>query len=259
METEINGLRALKNFDYFKGGPLLVCLHGNSSSAETFLKILKLSPVPTIAFDLPGCGDSLRLTEYSMEIIGDIVSQAILSLTSDLDEVYLFGHSLGGHLLTYLTLSNIKSVAISGTPPLSSSADFGDAFKPDREAMKLLPLLSQEAPFSLSQATEFVSHTGIKGKMLDLGIRKAMQADGKFRKGALSTLADKDQKTWLKNFNNVVIFHGLLDGVISKDYLESLDKQNLFGQKIHYLNCQHMTPLLKPQTIMNILEKAWFS
>ena len=57
--------------------PWLFCFHGNSGCHLTFVETLKWEDFVVVAFDLPGCGRSSRLREYSMEIIGDITSQCV--------------------------------------------------------------------------------------------------------------------------------------------------------------------------------------
>jgi pimeloyl-ACP methyl ester carboxylesterase len=256
METRINGLRCLQNFTDFQSGPLLVCLHGNSSCAETFIYILehaKQFNIQAIAFDLPGCGASQQLESYSMQIVGNIIGSAINQFVGA--KVYLFGHSLGGHLLGFIPVESY-GIILAGTPPLSSSADFPNAFTPNDEAMELLPLLSKQEQFSKEEATKFVMHTGITGSVLDLMIHNAMITDGKFRQGCLSTLASMNQIEWLSKYKNVLIFHATDDGVISQNYLELIDKNILFQNKIHYLNCKHMSPILKPFDMILIIKNA---
>lgn len=240
--------------------PILFCFHGNSSCAETFAETLKYDPgvVQVVAFDLPGCGrsDDLPATmEYTMQIVGDIMSKAIASFKADPTKTYFFGHSLGGHLLPFIEPKPV-GVIIAGTPPLSSAADFGEAFKPGPDAMKLLPLLSKADKFTEDEARPFIEHTGAPKEHLPEMIRMAMRTDGRFRAGCLSTLADKDQVAWMSQFGEgkVAIVHAKNDGVIDKRYLTKFEGSSwLYSGKVVCLEGSHMTPLNNAGEILEIV------
>jgi pimeloyl-ACP methyl ester carboxylesterase len=249
MENYLDGIRYLTNFEDFDASkPLMVCLHGNSSCAETFINILQdaKGQIQIIAPDLPGCGKSKRLKRYSMCTVGYEIHKFIKSFKSQ--HLYLFGHSLGEHLLAYIPIK-CDGIIIAGTPPLSSPKDFSAAFAPDEEAKKLIPFLAQEQQFTKEQATDFVTHTGVKGNILDLMIEVAITTDGKFRSGCLSTLIDVDQVAQLSMQPNLIVFHAENDGVISKQYL--LDH---FGDKVHCLQGRHMLPVTHSKEILAVIK-----
>ena len=254
-ENTSNDLFYLANFYEFQNKELLVCIHGNSSCAETFSEILSgfSGVLQTVAIDLPGCGRSKRLPEYSMELVAEVVSNFINSFNAP--RVHLFGHSLGGHLLTFLDITP-GLIILAGTPPLSSAVDFSTAFKPDSEAIELLPLLSLDRRFEEDEARKFVLHTGVVGPVSDLMIQYAIETDPLFRKGCLSSLANLDQMKWLSESRNVIIFHGELDGVINLQYLQTIPQNLLFEGVIHCLPCKHMSPLLQANTIIATIRRA---
>jgi len=77
--------------------------------------------------------------------------------------VYLFGHSLGGHLLAFINLE-VSGFAIAGTP-LSSVADFESAFVPNKEETHdLLELLRIEC-FTSDEARKFITHLELREKL----------------------------------------------------------------------------------------------
>ncbi len=230
----------------------MVCFHGNSSTAETFGELIdrtKRDDIQVIAPDLPGCGRSVRLDEYSMEIVGQLMRRFILSFDPSI--VYLFGHSLGGHLTAFIDIPQVKGIALAGTPPLSSNDDFPNAFTPGDEEIKLIHLLMKDTAFTTDEAIKFVSHTGVTGPTLELMIEFAGKTDGQFRKGCLGTVANVNQKEKIESMKNVVIFHAMEDGVISPDYLEGIDKDCLFEHKIHYVEGKHMSPILQVNIIVS--------
>lgn len=258
FESFFEGIYYIRNFKKFDSNiHLLVCFHGNSSTSLTFVKILEglIGKVQCIAVDLPGCGKSKWLENYTMSIVGQIMTNLINSFQSP--KVYLFGHSLGGHLLAFIDVK-ISGIAVAGTPFLSSANDFPFAFKPDQEVLELIPFLSKETAFTLDEARKFVSHTGVTGETLEIMISSAIQTDGKFRKGCLSTLTSVNQKEQIESMKNVVIFHAENDGVINPEYLETIKKDCLFEQKIHYLPGKHMTPILQSDKIIEVITKAFF-
>lgn len=258
FEASFDGIYFIKNFDEFApSGPLLVCFHGNSSTSLTFIEILKgfSGKVQCLSVDLPGCGKSKRLDEYSMPIVGQLMEELINSFQPT--EVYLFGHSLGGHLLGFINVM-IGGIAVAGTPFLSSANDFSLAFKPHPEVLELIPLLSKETAFTPNEARDFVSHTGVTGEILDRMITSAIQTDGLFRKGCLSTLATVNQKEQVESMKNVIIFHAQDDGVINPEYLETIKKDCLFENKIHYLPGKHMSPILQADKIIEVITRAFF-
>jgi pimeloyl-ACP methyl ester carboxylesterase len=247
-----------KNFDEINEDmPFMLCLHGNSSSLETFLEILKLltGVIQVVAIDLPGCGRSSHLESYNMSQLGQIIWNWTVNKFNP-KKVYLFGHSLGGHLLAYIPI-DANGYILAGTPPLSSVTDFPLAFAQNEETAELIPLLSKEEPFTYDEAYKFVSHTGVTGATLDLMVDLATKTDGKFRKGCLSSILDIDQKKQLKTKKNVIIFHAKDDGVIQPSYLETIEKTCLFEGKIHYLEGKHMSPLLQPDIIVATIKRAF--
>ena len=147
-----DGIFYLKNFEEFDSSkPLLVCFHGNSSIAETFGELITRTKggIQVIAPDLPGCGRSKRLDEYSMSIVGKMMSNLITSFNPS--SVYLFGHSLGGHLLAFIDVPQVKGMAMAGTPPISSMDDFPKAFTPGEAEQELIQLLMKEEPFTAEE------------------------------------------------------------------------------------------------------------
>ena len=258
-----NGLRILSNVhpEQTKTNQLtLFSFHGNSSCAETFSEIIKTAPFQVIACDLPGCGKSMRLAEYSMDVIAGLMAELVKSFRINANKIVLFGHSLGGHLVSQISAKlddKIAGIAIAGTPALSSAADFALAFDPTEENKKLVPMLMMERSFTHQEAELFVGHTGVEGDLLELMVAHACGTDGKFRSGCLGTLADFDQKSHLQGMKNVIIFHAIFDGVINPDYLEQINKNCLFEDKIHYLECRHMSPIEKASEIVDVVVRCF--
>jgi len=274
----VAGFNVMQNFPG-KGlnGPLVVCVHGNSSCAETFLPLMKefsetIPYADVIAFDLPGCGRSEALLSYSCQNVGRNIEQLLkIHYNANNRDVYYVGHSLGGHLEAFINTKK-KGIVLIGTPPLRGAHDFPAAFSPNDDAKALLPLLAKEEPFTNDEAHKFVEHTFYNGeeekqsltpeqtKIMNEMVEYAKKTDGRFRKGCLETLASVNQLSALeeRKDGSVVIIHGLRDGVISLDYLNAISKECLFKGKIHTVNSRHMVPILEFKFVAELIRGAFF-
>jgi hypothetical protein len=112
-----------------------------------------------------------------MKIVGDHVTNLIKTVF-DLSRFYYVGHSLGGHLEPWINIRK-DGVALIGTPPLSCSNDFVNAFKPDEKAKELLPLLSKKDRFTLQETVKFVLYIGMIGEFLEDMLVIMDEVDGK--------------------------------------------------------------------------------
>ncbi len=285
--------------DYHSTGPIkpnshtIFCLHGNSSTWQTFERLIwagQQFDVQMVALDLPGCGDSEALPKYSMKLVGQIVRNFIKSFNVWDGYCSVFGHSLGGHLIAFIDDITFHRIFIAGTPPLSSPADFAGRmikghlvhpFSPDDEAQKLfaprtvIDVLSQTEPFTLHIATNFVTHTGVSGHILDNMVRSAMQPKcGPFRSGCLATLASADQIAQLNSMpdNSVIVFHAGNDGVVNLEWLENvIDNRVLFENVVHggtrhqnddnyrqLRSSRHMLPHLCADIVFDVIYRALY-
>lgn len=275
----VDGMFVMQNFQEGddRTNPLVVCVHGNSSCAETFLFLMNEftktgKNIDVIAVDLPGCGRSKRLDSYSCQSVGQLIADLLKNhYNANNRDVYYVGHSLGGHLEAFVDVQK-KGIVLMGTPPLSGASDFPAAFSPNEEAKDLIPLLSKEEEFTNDEARKFIEHTFCDGEetkrgltekeneIMKLMIEYAKGTDGRFRKGCLGTLASVNQKQALeeRKDGSVVIIHGLEDGVINLDYLNSISKECLYGGKIHTIDSHHMVPILKSIFVVKLLNEAFF-
>lgn len=107
-----------------KKGPGILLLHGNTSSANSYAKIMR-SPFAkqyrVVAVDLPGYGRSSRLSGYNVAIFKKTI--ATVAKVTKTDKGVLVGWSLGGDLAIQATqvLPKLKGLLIFGTAPIGGA------------------------------------------------------------------------------------------------------------------------------------------
>lgn len=117
-------------YDFKKGTSAeevnIVFVPGSGCTRKVFVDIVELMEYNCYSVDLPGHGDS-EDTGYSIENYVNSVAKFV----SDLNNVIIVGHSLGGTICVGVAAKNIPSV--KGCVLLSSAASFP---KLDRDFMK---------------------------------------------------------------------------------------------------------------------------
>jgi pimeloyl-ACP methyl ester carboxylesterase len=118
-------------------GPVIVFIHGNSSSSKTFHKQLTDNNLycdyKLVALDLPGFGCSELASDFSGGIAEVAVIVANFLQQKGYDDGIIVGWSLGGNLAFEMSanLPNAKGYFLYGAPPLGSPADMATAFLPN--------------------------------------------------------------------------------------------------------------------------------
>jgi pimeloyl-ACP methyl ester carboxylesterase len=101
-------------------GPGLLLVHGNSSSANSFARIMRsdfANQYRLVALDLPGYGLSDQRSSYTVALWKQAI--ATVARETDTEQGVLVGWSLGGHLCiqTSNLLPDLKGLFVFGTPP----------------------------------------------------------------------------------------------------------------------------------------------
>jgi pimeloyl-ACP methyl ester carboxylesterase len=137
MNTNIQNIR-LHYEVKGNSGKVLLFLHGNSLSSETFreqFNTKELKEYQLMALDFPGHGKSEASNEpekhYSLKGLAHLVADFVTAL--NLEEVVLAGHSLGGHVAIEAIplISILKGVVVWGTPPVNIPFDITEIYLPN--------------------------------------------------------------------------------------------------------------------------------
>jgi len=126
LESEVKVLEAeLGNVSYKCWGKgtndkTIVLIHGTGASKNWWDPIAPFisDEYRVIAPDLPGMGDSDHRDEYSYEVFGESIL-SILEQENITNNVFLVGHSLGGHIAGFVATekpSKISGIIMIDTP-----------------------------------------------------------------------------------------------------------------------------------------------
>jgi pimeloyl-ACP methyl ester carboxylesterase len=246
-------------------GPLVVFVHGNSLSRQSFRAQLS-SPLADrarlVALDLPGHGDSGSAPDagtYSIAGYGAVVREVVERLAPEDAPVLLVGHSLGGHaVLNALETPGLAGVCLFGTPPLPSAAAIPEAFVPHPAAeLAFSGVLSDDQVRQL--AAVFAERAEPE---LETWIRTTRP---EARAGLGASLGDptrplRDEVAALRDFaGSVAILHGERDPLIDLDYLRRLEIPGLWRGEVQIVpEAGHSIQLDAPGAFERLLG-AWLA
>lgn len=244
------------------GKMTILCIHGNSLSAQTFDKLLDSDlkdSFKIIAFDLPGCGFSdafVDVNNYSIRYYSQFVVEIINQM--DLKNVILCGNSLGGHIALEAMDNHpeIKGVFVFGTPPLTIPLQLDKAFLPHPATQYLF------APeFTKEMIDVMLEGLFTSGFTVPEFIRENLfAADGNLRSGLLASAGRgefADEVSLIqKTTKKVAILHSTNDKLINENYFSVLDKSKLWKSEIQFIeNGGHLPQLENANEFNKILKE----
>ncbi len=216
----------------------ILFIHGNSLNAALFENLLlsqHLKDYRMIALDLPGNGQSQHSKNPTADYTFHSLCATMVELVNvlKLEQLILFGHSLGGHLAVMLLPAlkeKVKGVIKLCSPPLSSLKDIPSAFgaHPSMQYAFAGELTNEEMHILASgygkeeNSKEFVS--AIK------------QSDPKFRDSLGTELSGEFYPNEIEIMNNfkgeILLLQGEESPLENKSYLINLPITNLHTEKI---------------------------
>jgi DNA-binding XRE family transcriptional regulator/esterase/lipase len=210
----------------------LLFIHGNSHSSKTFRNQLDakiFDKYRLVVVDLPGHGESSRLSNYSVNNMAKHIANLVIDLK--LSNLVIIGHSLGGHVAINLLSQEITPAGLFlfGTPPLKNSFD-PSAFTINT---KTGALTSTNA--TIEEIEAYMGEMNYQGLDKELAIADYQKTDAIVRTGILTDIISNihlDEINQLQTFPGQVMF--LLaskERLINNSYI----RQVCFGEESDYL------------------------
>jgi pimeloyl-ACP methyl ester carboxylesterase len=216
-------------------GRAVVFVHGNSSSARTWLPVLT-GPFGRrfrcLAFDLPGHGQSAAAADHSSySLPGYAAVLAGFTQALGASDAVIVGWSLGGHIALEAApgMPAAAGYVIFGTPPVATAAQMADAFLPN-PAMNV----GFTAEVSPELAHDFAASFTAPGSALPLDEFTAdiLRTDGAARAGLIASIGAgrfADEIAIVTALPRpLAILHGEGEQLVSLDYLRQLSIPGLW-------------------------------
>ena len=245
------------------GGRAVVFVHGNSSSARTWRRLLAGSfgqRFRCLAPDLPGHGHSAPAADhaaYSLPGYAAVVTGFAQALGAT--DAVIAGWSVGGHIALEAApaLPQAAGFVIFGTPPVSSPAQMAEAFLPS-PAMNVGFSASVSQDEALAYATSFLA----PGSALAPGELTAdiLRTDGAARAGLLASIGEgrfADEIAIAGALQQpLAILHGQCEQLVSLSYLQRLPIPKLWRDGVQLIaGAGHAPPLETPGEFASLLEQ----
>jgi pimeloyl-ACP methyl ester carboxylesterase len=212
-----------------RDGRAVIFVHGNSSSARTWLPVLEGSfgqRFRCLALDLPGHGQSgpaKDQADYSLPGYATVLVDFAGAL--GVADPVVVGWSLGGHIALEAAprLPEAAGFVIFGTPPVGSAAQLADAFLPN-EAMNV----GYSASVSEAEAEAYAATFTAPGSALPASefVPDILATDGAARARLLASIGAgrfADQVAIAAGLRQpLAVLHGAGEQLVSLDYLRGL-------------------------------------
>jgi pimeloyl-ACP methyl ester carboxylesterase len=242
-------------YDLGEGKPI-VLIHGFAGSKQYWSKVLvELSQnCRVIAVDLPGHGDSLMGSEnYSIEDMAKSIKQLLERL--ELDQVTMFGHSLGGYIT--LAFAELYPENLNGFSLIHSTANPDSAeAKTGRESNAKKVLEEGADSFIRGLVNKLFSpeNTEVNADEIKKTIEIGLSTSINGIVSALLAMKDRpDRNDVLENTKlPVLLVAGEQDQIIPPDKTFSVNKDNL--KKVLIKDSGHMSMYEQPAELVKTMK-----
>ncbi|PRY36838.1 alpha/beta fold hydrolase [Umezawaea tangerina] len=245
LSVKIDGQRiAYLDNSADRGGddaPVVVFVHGNSSSAKTWLPVVADlgTRFRCVALDLPGHGQSDPAgdqDDYSLPGYAAVLTGFLREL--DVLDAVVVGWSLGGQIALEAvpSLPDARGFAVFGAPPVASPAQMAQAFLPNPAMGALFSEHVSESEAELA-ARSFTA----PGSPLDTDqfVSDILATDGAARTGLGSSAGAgrfADEIAIVSTLSRpLAVLHGAEEQLVSLDYLRTLDIPALWRGEVQLI------------------------
>ncbi|MBM3468123.1 MAG: alpha/beta hydrolase [Alphaproteobacteria bacterium] len=175
-------------------GPVLLCIHGNSTGSWLFENLMnENSTMRLISFDSPGHGESFRASDdtateiYTFPGCAKTLLEGLDQLMPGIGQFNVLGISKGGHEainLYELARDRVRSLIISGSPPLPLFESESHAGEILSTAFKSIPagaLSGKGESYTEEEAKLYLKANGFEAAEVLKRVKAAMDTDGRAR------------------------------------------------------------------------------
>jgi pimeloyl-ACP methyl ester carboxylesterase len=241
---KIAGL-AIELLDSAGDGDVIFLLHGNSSSAYTFISLYDSELAKRyrlIAINLPAHWGSTPMAVVSIPSLADLMCQ--ITDFFAFSRYLVIGHSLGGHILSHALprLSGCLGLVLVSAPPLSLST-ISQAFKPDPVGGALFTDDLEAAQVNMMAAALLgrISKSSESFKNLTDSIRAT---SGSFRsllgQSLMAGHLENEQAAILAAQVPVAMIWGQQDLFIAPEFYQQITLNNVLGEGFYpFINSGH--------------------
>lgn len=239
--------------------PVVLMIHGNSAPSGFLIPLIRLLEpnYHIVTLDLPGHNQSgaWEKDDFTRENIA-LLFNSVLDYFQ-IKEANAFGFSMGGFLLleSFDLVPAIKKIAIAGHPPLKSVADMQEAYYLNEDsALYLQGRLTDDEIERIYDTVIRIQENNLKSEIKE----SLRNTSPQFREGCMNLAQNTgDQIARLNEFKGpVAIIHATDDKAVQFEYLQKLNIQNLWEQKIQLVpSSGHFIIAEKPSELAALLDR----
>jgi pimeloyl-ACP methyl ester carboxylesterase len=237
----------------------IVFIHGNSSSSEVFIPILKSDKIAQskLVLDLPGHGKSIDGYTDEADFSMASYSEKIISLINQIDDdILICGNSLGGHIAIEVSekIPRLKGLVIFGTPPLKKPFNFEEAFFSISEVQIYTSEYATDAEIEAA-----VNSIVFNKDRVETFIKSFKETNPKIRSALAKDFTENRWSNQFEIFTNLKIPKFIIAGsydtcIITEYLLQVVKKSQGICELISIKDCGHYPSIEVPEEFINTMQ-----